>query len=173
MPNTAPVFLNDDPLLHKQNVGSQRFNSLAAVSDPDSGQTLTWTQASAPAHGTLSVSLATAQAGGTGIEPGGMLVYMANDGYAGVEALHRHRPQVAIVDIGLPGIDGYEVARRARTFARHGECLMVALTGYGAPEQRARALEAGFDVHLVKPVEADQLASLLESGKLAPVASVS
>ncbi|QGZ39002.1 DUF4214 domain-containing protein [Pseudoduganella flava] len=85
MPNTAPVFLNNNPLLHIQNVGSQRFNELAAVSDPDSGQTLTWTQVIGPAHGTLTMYQMTAASGGTSITPGGLLIYMATDGYAGLD----------------------------------------------------------------------------------------
>lgn len=85
MPNTAPVFLNDDPLLHLQNKGSQKFNELAAVSDPDSGQTLTWTQVTAPLHGSLTLSQTTAASGGTSIAPGGLLVYGANFGYAGLD----------------------------------------------------------------------------------------
>jgi CheY-like chemotaxis protein len=60
------------------------------------------------------------------------------------------KPQVVVLDIGLPGMDGYEVARRLRLIAP--EARLIALTGYGRPEDRLRAKEAGFDVHLVKPV---------------------
>jgi CheY-like chemotaxis protein len=65
-------------------------------------------------------------------------------------------PDVAIIDIGLPGIDGYEVARRMRADTGQGLTL-IALTGYGFPEDRERSRAAGFDRHLVKPVAPDDL----------------
>jgi signal transduction histidine kinase/ActR/RegA family two-component response regulator len=84
-------------------------------------------------------------------------VDVAEDGPAGVSAAAKFNPELAFVDVGLPGLDGYEVARRIR--AQLGNSVrLVALTGYGQPEDRARALDAGFDLHLVKPVERDQLA---------------
>ena len=69
-------------------------------------------------------------------------------------------PEVALVDIGLPGFDGYEVARRLRDQLGKG-IRLVALTGYGQPEDRDRARQAGFDDHLVKPVDPTQLNRLL------------
>ena len=67
-----------------------------------------------------------------------------------------------MIDIGLPGIDGYEVARRIRAAGASGRKVrLVALTGYGAPEDRQRALDAGFDVHVVKPVGVAALATIL------------
>jgi len=69
-------------------------------------------------------------------------------------------PDVALVDIGLPGIDGYEVARRARAVDAKRPFL-IALTGYGQPEDRRRATEAGFDSLLVKPVDPSVLSDLL------------
>jgi CheY-like chemotaxis protein len=68
---------------------------------------------------------------------------------------------VVIVDLGLPGIDGYEVARRVRQDPQGKRLLLIALTGYGSPEQKAKALAAGFDIHLVKPVDAPRLSALL------------
>jgi CheY-like chemotaxis protein len=65
------------------------------------------------------------------------------------------------VDLGLPGIDGYELARRVRQAPQGQHLTLIALTGYDAPEQKARALAAGFDVHLVKPVDAPSLSALL------------
>ncbi len=85
----------------------------------------------------------------------------AEDGVAGLERLRRELPDVALIDIGLPGLDGYEVARRARAEAGRGVRL-IAVTGYGQPADRRRALEAGFDAHLVKPVNLEQLRRLLE-----------
>ncbi len=77
---------------------------------------------------------------------------VARDGMAGLSEVLANPPDVAFVDIGLPRMDGYEVARTIRR-SDHGESVyLVALTGYGRPEDRARALAAGFDVHLVKPL---------------------
>ncbi len=81
----------------------------------------------------------------------------ARDGIEGVRVAIAEKPDVAIVDIGLPGIDGYEVARRLRADPATRLLPLIALTGYGQDEDRRRALEAGFDLHLVKPVEAEQI----------------
>jgi signal transduction histidine kinase len=91
----------------------------------------------------------------------GYRVDLAADGLEGLSKTLRDRPEIALVDIGLPGIDGYELARRVRASGA-GDTKLVALTGYGLPEQRQKALSAGFDLHLVKPVEPDVLAALLE-----------
>ncbi len=66
---------------------------------------------------------------------------------------------VALIDIGLPQMDGYEVARRIRADMRGKRPLLVAITGYGLPEDRNRSREAGFDPHLVKPVDTATLAA--------------
>ena len=70
-------------------------------------------------------------------------------------------PDVVLLDIGLPGMDGYEVAKRLRQSASRGKVTLIALTGYGQQEDRDRAREAGFDAHLVKPVDFATLAKLL------------
>ncbi len=88
-------------------------------------------------------------------------VLEAGDGGAAVSMAVSEHPDVAIVDIALPGIDGYEVARRIRAHPRIGEMVLIALTGYGYEEDLRCAIEAGFDVHLVKPVEAARLAEAL------------
>ena len=87
-------------------------------------------------------------------------VAVANDPDAALEAARTRRPEVVLLDIGLPGIDGYELAARLR---RQGldTVFFVALTGYGEDRDRRRALEAGFDSHLVKPVDPDVLQALL------------
>jgi signal transduction histidine kinase/ActR/RegA family two-component response regulator len=85
----------------------------------------------------------------------------APDGISGAETAIQHAPEVVLVDIGLPGMDGYEVARRIRA-ARGAHVLLVALTGYGQPEDRRAALAAGFDVHLTKPVELSALEAVIE-----------
>jgi signal transduction histidine kinase len=80
----------------------------------------------------------------------------AGDGMEGLCLALIDRPDVAVVDIGLPGLNGYEVARRLRAES-HGRIRLIALTGYGRSEDRQRALDAGFDMHLVKPVLPQQL----------------
>jgi CheY-like chemotaxis protein len=90
----------------------------------------------------------------------GHRVEAAADGEQALVRALAQRPDVALVDIGLPRIDGYEVARRMRE-ALGTDVLLLALTGYGQPEDRARAAEAGFDLHLTKPVELDTLELLL------------
>jgi signal transduction histidine kinase/CheY-like chemotaxis protein len=94
------------------------------------------------------------------LESLGHTVHVADDGVAGVERAVAVRPQVALVDIGLPRLDGFEVARRIRA-ALGADILLVALTGYGQPEDRARAVAAGFDAHLTKPMDFDALERLL------------
>jgi CheY-like chemotaxis protein len=86
----------------------------------------------------------------------GCAVDAAADGREGVARIKDVRPDLAIVDVGLPGIDGYELARRVRQ-ALGRSTLLVALTGYGRAEDREHALAAGFDLHLTKPVGADVL----------------
>ena len=88
-------------------------------------------------------------------------VQAASDGLSAVDTALAMQPDIAFIDIGLPGIDGYEVARRIRANPKGKDLKLVALTGYGAPEQRAQAADAGFNLHLVKPVQPDGLAQLL------------
>jgi signal transduction histidine kinase len=95
------------------------------------------------------------------LKQAGHEVYEAADGVDGLALALRERPDAAIIDVGLPGLDGYEVARRIRAGTDGAHMLLVAVTGYGLPEDRRRALDAGFDRHLVKPVEQDQLADAL------------
>jgi PAS domain S-box-containing protein len=85
----------------------------------------------------------------------------ATDGPSGIEAALRFEPDAAIIDVGLPGLDGYEVARHLRASAGGKHMRLVALTGYGTPKDAARAREAGFDAHLVKPVDPGRLAEVL------------
>lgn len=98
------------------------------------------------------------------IESWGHRVECASHGIEGLELIERSRPEVAVVDIGLPGIDGYEIARRIRADASMKDTTLVALTGYGSREQQAEALAAGFDAVLVKPVEAQELKQILGGG---------
>ncbi|HET9598550.1 MAG TPA: ATP-binding protein [Anaeromyxobacteraceae bacterium] len=91
----------------------------------------------------------------------GQDVAVAHDGPGGVARAMEMRPDVVLCDIGLPGLDGYEVARRIRAEAGRAPFL-VALTGYARPEDRRAAIEAGFDDHLAKPVDVQHLVEILE-----------
>jgi two-component system, sensor histidine kinase len=95
------------------------------------------------------------------LEHAGHEVHEAADGPSGVEAILTVRPDIALVDVGLPGLDGFEVARRVRADARGREVRLVALTGYGLPEDHRRSREAGFDAHLVKPVDPARLVAVI------------
>jgi PAS domain S-box-containing protein len=91
----------------------------------------------------------------------GHRVDLAADGLHGVQVALATQPDVALVDIGLPGIDGYEVARRLRATEAGRGILLVALTGYGRPEDKDRAIQSGFDAHLIKPVDPEELNQLI------------
>jgi CheY-like chemotaxis protein len=94
------------------------------------------------------------------LERQGHEIRQAGTGQEGIEAALASTPDVVLVDIGLPDIDGYEVARRLRqSFGRRVQ--LVALTGYGQPQDRVRAEEAGFDAHLVKPIDPPRLIETL------------
>ncbi len=86
-------------------------------------------------------------------------VYEAATGSEGIETAARVKPEVVLLDIGLPGLDGYQVAQRLR--AAHDCPRLIAITGYGQPQDRERAMRAGIDQHLVKPVDAAELRRLL------------
>jgi signal transduction histidine kinase/CheY-like chemotaxis protein len=105
------------------------------------------------------------------LEEEGHEVWAAGDGVEGVELALIHPPEVALVDIGLPRLDGYAVARSLRE-ALGPQVLLIALTGYGLPEDRRRALESGFDAHLTKPVTLNVILELLESDRRQPKASL-
>ena len=95
------------------------------------------------------------------LELSGHEVREAADGPTGVELALRLRPDVVLIDIGLPGLDGYSVARRIRSGPQGHLMVLAAVTGYGQPDDRRRAQEAGFDALLVKPVDLDQLTEIL------------
>lgn len=107
----------------------------------------------------------------TMLEAFGYSVQQAADGVQGVQMAHAVAPGVALVDIGLPGIDGYEVARRLRQQDGTRNIKLIALTGYGLADDQRRVLEAGFDMHLVKPVDINQLLDAIGSGTQAVAAA--
>ncbi|HSJ98821.1 MAG TPA: ATP-binding protein [Myxococcota bacterium] len=86
---------------------------------------------------------------------------VVHDGESALATLRAFRPEMVLLDLGMPGMDGYEVVRRIRERPEDGEPVVIALTGWGQPEDRRRTREAGFDHHLVKPVGLDVLQSLL------------
>jgi two-component system, chemotaxis family, CheB/CheR fusion protein len=96
------------------------------------------------------------------LEIEGHTVLTAVDGESGYELVLAERPNVAVVDIGLPGMDGHAVARRVRLAAGGDSIKLVALTGYGQQGDIAKSLESGFDAHLTKPVDPDQLMRLIQ-----------
>ncbi len=91
----------------------------------------------------------------------GAQAHVAYDGPSGLAALPRFKPQLVLLDLGMPGMDGFETARRIRALPEGRELLLVALTGWGQPEDRARTRDAGFDRHLIKPLGPQALADLL------------
>ena len=91
----------------------------------------------------------------------GQTVATASDGIDALTQFEHFGPDVVVLDLGLPGLNGYEVARRIRAMDRGSEVVMVALTGWGQDEDRRRTVAAGFDHHLVKPVDFDALKALL------------
>ena len=97
------------------------------------------------------------------LELAGHEVLEAGDGLAGLEMLKAQRPDVAVIDVGLPGLNGYEIARRFRQEQGSEDVMLVALTGYGTPDARERSRQAGFDHHLIKPVNAEALHEILRA----------
>ena len=98
------------------------------------------------------------------LELAGHVVYDAADGVRGLELLNVMRPDVGIIDIGLPRMDGYQVAQRIRDEPHGRSMLLLALTGAGSTRDANRSSAHGFDHHLIKPVDPDQLARLLSEG---------
>jgi len=88
-------------------------------------------------------------------------VRVAYSGQDALETAAEYLPDIILLDIGLPGIDGYEVARRLRSHAQLERVKLIAVTGYGQEADRLQSQEAGFDYHLVKPVDAQKLQDLL------------
>jgi CheY-like chemotaxis protein len=101
------------------------------------------------------------------LKAGGHDVRTAHDGPATLEAALAYRPNVVLLDIGMPGMNGFDVAKRLRQEPALGNVVLVAMTGYGQDADRQRSQEAGFDHHLVKPALFEQVQKILAnvSGK--------
>jgi signal transduction histidine kinase len=95
------------------------------------------------------------------LESRGHRVHTAADGLEGARLALEQTPDAALIDIGLPGASGYEVARQVRAAEREQRMFLIAVTGYGSPEDQARAREAGFDAHIVKPFDSTRLFEML------------
>jgi signal transduction histidine kinase/DNA-binding response OmpR family regulator len=94
----------------------------------------------------------------------GHTVRCARDGLQAIDEAERFAPEAVLLDVGLPQLDGYQVARRLRQMAQTRDALIIGLTGYGMPADRQRGREAGFDHHLLKPADPAELRRLIESG---------
>ena len=97
------------------------------------------------------------------LESEGHTVATAGDGPSALAAVEEFRPEVAVLDIGMPGLNGYKVAEQIRHANRHQSLTLVALSGLGQAEDKRRATEAGFDVHFTKPIDIPALTKLLAS----------
>jgi two-component system CheB/CheR fusion protein len=95
----------------------------------------------------------------------GFECHAAENGTSGLALIEKVRPAVAILDVGLPEMDGFEMARRLRSNPEHADIFLIALTGYGQMTDRAAGKRAGFDEHLVKPVNVEELLHLLSGLK--------
>jgi CheY-like chemotaxis protein len=93
-------------------------------------------------------------------------VVVVHDGTAALAAFNAEPPEVALLDIGMPKLDGYEVARQVRAGSLGRAVTLIAVTGWGKDSDKARALAAGFNHHFTKPVEPERLSELLRSEEL-------
>jgi CheY-like chemotaxis protein len=105
------------------------------------------------------------------LEMEGFEVKIASEGMAALKIAEDFRPDVVLLDIGLPGMNGFEVAHRLRAQPESRDALLIALTGYGEAESRSRSAKAGFDFHMVKPADVNLLLSMLANPQQARLAS--
>jgi len=152
--------------------GSEFVVRLPAVSEPPAAEREPTVQTSAsgvpPARRILVVDDNQDAANSLGmlLRLTGQEVQVAHDGLGALQAVRAFRPDVVFLDLGMPGMDGYEVARRLRDAPEVKGVVLVALTGWGQDEDRLRSQEAGFDHHLVKPIEPEALCALLADPKV-------
>ena len=98
------------------------------------------------------------------LETLGLRVLVVRDGEAAVQAAAREMPDVAILDLGMPKVDGWAACREIRALPGGAEARLIALSGWGSPDARAKSAQAGFDAHWTKPAEATSLLRVLLSG---------
>lgn len=101
---------------------------------------------------------------GAFLETLGLRVVVVRDGEAAVEAALRELPDVAILDLGMPKVDGWSACRQIRELPGGAEVRLIALSGWGSPEARSKSEHAGFDAHWTKPAEATALMRMLVAG---------
>ncbi len=106
------------------------------------------------------------------LELEGHEVKTVGDGPQAIACVPVYAPQVVVLDIGLPGLSGYEVAKRLRQMPVTQDVLLIALTGYGQKEDQQRAIDAGFDRHFVKPTDPQKLVELIAQWPVQPVGAV-
>jgi DNA-binding response OmpR family regulator len=92
-------------------------------------------------------------------------VLAAYTGQGGLDAIETFRPDIMILDIGLPDLSGYEIVRKIRQHPEHHDLYVAAITGWGQLEDRVKAIAAGFDQHVLKPVDADKLMSIVAAAE--------
>jgi len=148
--------------------GSEFVVRLPVVLPPDSQRPATPTERVKPTGPSLRVLVVddnkdTAQTLAMLVKASGHDVRTAHDGPTAVEAALDYRPNVVVLDIGLPGFDGYEVAKRLRQQPVLQNVVLIAVTGYGQESDRQRAQEAGFDQHLIKPAHIEQVQKILST----------
>jgi len=97
------------------------------------------------------------------LTPLGHDVRVAHDGVAAQDLAATFAPQIAFLDIGLPGCNGYDLARNLRRLPQTAHARLIAITGWGQEDDRRRSRDAGFDLHLVKPVEPSQLVDIIDT----------
>jgi len=95
----------------------------------------------------------------------GYEVRIAHDGHAALAVAAAYRPHAVVLDIGIPGPNGFQVARQVRQMPGLEETLLIATTGYGSEQDRGRTLQAGFDCHFIKPVDPSELERILATRK--------
>jgi CheY-like chemotaxis protein len=100
------------------------------------------------------------------LEAAGHEIMVEHNGVQGLERARRDKPAVCILDIGLPDMDGNEVARNLRHHPATAGALLIAATGYGGPQDKEKTIAAGFDHHLVKPIDSAELIDLLAAKKV-------
>ena len=154
-----------EPRSAGEGMGSEFIVHLPILTKPGTGMELgTDGSAAAPAHRRILIvddNRDSAESLGMLFEITGNKTYLAHDGVEALEAIEAHRPEIVLLDIGLPGLDGHEVCRRVREQNWGRDIVMIALTGWGQADDRRKSQEAGFNGHLVKPVDYDELLTLL------------